>query len=174
MKVGTVTARLLSISCVIWPLGGWIVSPAFVCEWRRRLRWPCHHLAGSHWGQRLNNGIGCKCQRGRFTTLSHPETSCTLNELIEVHDDLTLRCCVDFHLHKCLKQPRMAAGFMKVKARGEHRNPKTLLLQRELFSPIWLIREKAAWGFSLQHNPDPILCVTFRQHGVTHALWHPR
>lgn len=41
----------------------------------------------------------------------------------------------------------MAAGFMKVKAGGEQRIPKTLLLQRELFSPIWLIREKGCVRF---------------------------
>ncbi len=142
IETGTVAARLLSISCVIWPVGGWIISPALVCEWRGRLRWPCHYPAGSHWGQRLDNGMGCKCQRGRSTTLSHPEASYILNLCIGVRDDLTLRYCVDFNLRKCLKPPGMAAGFMKVKARAEQRNPKTLLLQRELFPPFGLLEKR--------------------------------
>lgn len=39
----------------------------------------------------------------------------------------------------------MAAGFMKVEARGERRNPKTpTVAAGKLFSPIWLIRDEAA------------------------------
>ena len=36
----------------------------------------------------------------------------------------------------------MAAGFMEVKAGGKQMNPKTLLLQRELFPPFGLLEKR--------------------------------